>query len=192
MDEKFLLVSLEEEKAKKVAEVISNSTARRILDFRTEKKEGSESEIANALNVPLSTVHYNIQNLLKCDLIESKEFRWSEKGKEIDIFRIAKKYIVIAPKSISGLQERLRSALPSVLISAIGAGFVYWLTRSATIAPATPTLMERADEVSIVAAQALPIAPTTIINPALWFLIGAWLVILIFVLYSWRSRKNGK
>ncbi len=193
MDEKFLLVSLEEEKAKKIAEIISNKTARKILDFLTEHKEASESEMAKTLNVPISTVHYNVQNLLKCDLIESKEFKWSEKGKEIDIYRIAKKYIVIAPKSMTGLQDRLRSILPSILVTAAGSLAVYWYTKPQTaIAEVMPMAAQKTEEG---APMMLAQAATNVIsalNPALWFLMGAWLAMLIFVLYSWRSRKDGK
>lgn len=192
MDEKFLLVSLEEEKAKKVAEIISNKTARKILDFLTEHKEASESEMAKSLNVPISTIHYNTQNLLNCDLIESKEFKWSEKGKEIDIYRIAKKYIVIAPKSSSGLQERLKNVLPGFLVTAVGAGIVYLFTKPKELLADAP-LMAAKEEAGLMMAQAVTQAPpSTALNPAIWFLMGAWLAMLIFVLYSWRSRKDGK
>jgi len=36
-DEKFLLVSLNEDKAKKLAQIISNDTCRKIIDFLAEK-----------------------------------------------------------------------------------------------------------------------------------------------------------
>ena len=65
MSEKFVLVSLEENKAKKLAEVISNSTARKILDYLSEIEEAPESQIAKALKIPLNTAHYNLQNLKK-------------------------------------------------------------------------------------------------------------------------------
>ena len=193
MEKKFLLVSLEEEKAKKVAEIISNKTARKILDFLTEHKEASESEMAKALKVPISTVHYNTQNLLKCDLIESKEFKWSEKGKEIDIYRIAKKYIVIAPKSMTGLQDRLRSILPAILVTAAGSLAVYWYTKpQEMLTEALPMAAEKiAEDAPVILAQAAP-GITSALNPAIWFLMGAWLAMLIFVLYSWRSRKDGR
>ena len=193
MEEKFLLVSLEEEKAKKVAEIISNKTARKILDFLTERKEASESEMSKTLKVPISTVHYNTQNLLKCDLIESKEFKWSEKGKEIDIYKIAKKYIVIAPRSMTGLQDRLRSILPAILVTAAGSLAVYWYTKpQEMLTEALPMVAEKiAEDAPMMLAQAATNV-TSALNPAIWFLMGAWLAMLIFVLYSWRSRKNGK
>ena len=61
----FLLVSLKENKAKKLAEVISNKTCRKMLDYLAEKKHVTESEIAKELKIPISTVHYNLDNLHK-------------------------------------------------------------------------------------------------------------------------------
>ena len=82
-NETFVLLSLEEQQSKELAQVISNETARKILDYLGKKNEASESQIAEALDAPISTVHYNVQQLLKVKLIESKEVEWSEKGKKI-------------------------------------------------------------------------------------------------------------
>ena len=73
MSEKFILVSLEDEKAKKLANIISNDTCRKILDYLGDK-DSSESDIAAALSLPLSTGHYNIQNLHEHGLVEIKDF----------------------------------------------------------------------------------------------------------------------
>ena len=44
VNKNFLLVSLEEKKAKKIAEVINNDTSRKIIDFLA-KKDATESEL---------------------------------------------------------------------------------------------------------------------------------------------------
>lgn len=200
MTEKFLMVSLEEEKTKKIAEAISNTTARKILDHLADHEEASESEIAQKLNLPLSTVHYNIKNLLATNLIESKEFRWSQRGKQIDIYTIAKKYIVIAPTKNPKLTSHLKTVLPTFLLSIAGAAAIHLTTK---LQPATQKLTPLAADTATQAAQetARATAPTlaqetinvTIttptISPALWFLIGAWIAILIFVLTTWRTNK---
>jgi len=64
-EESFMLVSLKESKAKKLAEVIGNDTCRKILDFLASKKSATETEISKDLNIPISTVHYNLKHLLK-------------------------------------------------------------------------------------------------------------------------------
>ncbi len=78
--DKFILINIEDSKSKDLAQVISSDTSRKILDLLSEKSL-SETEISRKLNIPLSTVHYNIQLLLKSNIIEIEDFFWSEKAK---------------------------------------------------------------------------------------------------------------
>ena len=71
--ETFLMVSLEEDKAKKLAQVLSNDTSRKILDHLSNKK-ATETELSKELNLPISTVHYNLRHLLASRLVEAGEF----------------------------------------------------------------------------------------------------------------------
>jgi predicted transcriptional regulator len=64
-DESFLLVNLKEDKSKKLAQVLSNESCRKILEFLTQNKSATETEISEKLNIPLSTVHYNLKHLSK-------------------------------------------------------------------------------------------------------------------------------
>ena len=48
----FLLVSLQEDKAKKLAQVVSNESCRKILDYLAEK-ESTETELAKNLQLPI-------------------------------------------------------------------------------------------------------------------------------------------
>ena len=89
--DKFILVSLKEEESKKLAQIISNDTSRKILDFLAEK-EATESEIASKLDIPISTVHYNLQALVKGSLVEADEYHYSKKGKEVLHYKLANKY----------------------------------------------------------------------------------------------------
>src|SRR3989344_3588410 len=108
--EKFLLVSLKEDKAKKLAQVISNDTSRKILDYLAEK-EATESDLAKTLEVPISTIHYNLKALMDAGIIEVEEFHYSQKGKEVNHYKLANKYIIIAPKGTYGIKEKLKSIL---------------------------------------------------------------------------------
>jgi len=128
-EETFVLLSLEEQQSKELAQVISNETARKILDYLGKKNEASESQIAEALDTPISTVHYNVQQLLKSKLIESKEFEWSEKGKKILYYRLAKKLIVIAPKTSESLYNQLKNLIPVSLFTAFVGGLVYYFSK---------------------------------------------------------------
>jgi DNA-binding transcriptional ArsR family regulator len=51
MEEKFVLVSLNDRKSKKIAEVISNETARKILDYLGEKDKVSPIELSKKMNL---------------------------------------------------------------------------------------------------------------------------------------------
>ncbi len=122
--EKFVLVSLKEDKAKELAQIISNESCRKILDYLAENNDATETELAEKLQVPISTVHYNLKHLLAGGLITADEYHYSEKGKEVNHYKLANKYIIIAPKTTHGIKEKLRSILPVGLIALATAGFI--------------------------------------------------------------------
>ncbi|MCX6710400.1 MAG: helix-turn-helix domain-containing protein [Candidatus Woesearchaeota archaeon] len=108
----FLLLSLNEVKLKKIADAIGSETAQKILDLIAEKGSVTETEISKALMIPLSTVHYNMKNLVESTLVAANEFHYSEKGKEVNHYSLANKYIIIAPKEAeSGLRDRIKNLL---------------------------------------------------------------------------------
>ncbi len=111
----FLLLSLEDDKINKISNVISNKSCKKILDYLSEH-EATETEISEKLNIPLSTVHYNLQQLVDAGLIVAEEFHYSKKGKEVNHYKLANKYIIIAPKKTTGITSKLRGILPVALI----------------------------------------------------------------------------
>ena len=146
--EKFLLVSLSDEKTKHLAQVMSNDTARKILDYLADK-EATESELAEKLEAPISTIHYNLQQLQKGGLVIAEEYHYSKKGKEINHYKLANKYIIIAPKSTYGIKEKLKSILPVAVIMAAGAGFLNWFSRGTVQMAALPIERSFADFVAV-------------------------------------------
>ena len=211
----FLLVSLQEDKAKELAQVISNESCRKILDYLSEKEHDTESEIAKKLQFPISTVHYNLQHLMKAGIVGVDEFHYSEKGKEVNHYKLANKYIIIAPKTTYGIKEKLKSILPVSLLALVGAGFIQLYTqyfRGATFAAmkAAPAVMEQAQDTTPlkeavvqkaaeegakatmekapeIVAQAMQAAP----NYALWFLFGClFVIILIFIFEIIKAKKE--
>lgn len=100
MSDKYLNIDLNDPRASAIADVMGNKTAKRILDLIAEK-EVSESDIAAQLKLPLNTVGYNIDKLLKAELIEkSKTFFWSVKGKKIPTYTLSNKKILISPRKL--------------------------------------------------------------------------------------------
>lgn len=192
-DEKYILMNLEDEHSKKVAEAISNKTARKILDYLSSREESGAEEIAKELQLPLSTIDYNLKNLKKAGLIEAKHFQWSSRGKRIILYRVAKKFIVIAPKGVSWKDE-LKKILPFIGISAIAALIIEYATKPLPYLAAMKESAPLADSGKLyaaapsMAARAEPI----IQNPhyGLWFFIFSIAVILIYLLVKAIKRKQ--
>ena len=193
---------MEDSKIKKISNVISNESCRKILDCLA-NKEATESELASKLSIPISTVHYNLQQLMETGLIDAEEYHYSEKGKEVNHYRLANKYIIIAPKNTYGIKEKLKSILPAVLIVS-GAALIIQLVnnyfskntfsaqpmmaaREAGIASA-PMMQKAAIETTNQAAQNIQyVSPFA--NTALWFFVGALFALFIYFAISLRRKK---
>ena len=208
----LILLSLEDDKIKKIANVVSNDSCRKILDYLS-TKEATESELAEALQIPISTVHYNLQQLMDSGLLSAEEFHYSKKGREVNHYKLANKYIIIAPKKTKtlGLKQKLKSILPVALIAAGAAGLIqfttYFLKRT-DLMMAKPAGAERtfeaakivADEAAEMAVEEAPVAAAQAAemavqaaplwqNIALWFLIGALFALAVYSIWSF-FKKN--
>lgn len=189
--EKLLLINLNEEKTKKISEIIASNTSRKILDYLADKDD-TEANIAKNLNIPISTIHYHLQKLMEASLVVVEEFHYSKKGREVNHYKLANKYIIITPKKISGIKQALKNILPvalitlgiSVVIKAVQSSFfkATQVTRVRTFAEEAAPLAEKAAPLAEEAAREY--APLIIQKPdiALWFLIGGFTVILIYLL----------
>jgi len=186
--ESFVLVSLSEDKARKLAKVLNNSSCRKILEHLT-SKEATETELSKELSIPISTAHYNIKHLLDAGLVLADEFHYSAKGKEVNHYKLASKYIIIAPKSTFGIKERLKSALPAALIVGASAFAVQLFRGSAASFGSAGVAQKEAMLASAPAAQTImqTSAPS---NPLWWFLAGALIAILVYLASDWIKSRN--
>jgi len=159
-NEPFMLVSLKEEKAKKLSHVLSNKTAVKILEYLA-GKDATESQIAKALKIPLSTVNYNMKQLLEAKLVTSDEFHYSEKGKEVSHYKLANKYIIIAPTAedetfLQHLKKFVPAFVGLAVIGAVVQGMRWFrpLQEIATMkaAPVSPV----AEPMAMIAEEAAP------------------------------------
>ena len=169
--------------------MISNKTCKKILQTLAER-EMSESEIAKELKIPINTVDYNIKKLYGAGLVDqSKRFLWSEKGKRIYYYKISDKRIVISPKSF------IRGVIPAFVASLVGAfGIYYWFekTREIVIEEASRNVAESAGAALYAAsdaAQKTAVDGTTTVysSPWMWFLMGAWIAIVLII--AWNRRR---
>src|SRR3989338_3894468 len=131
--ESFILVNLNEDTTKELAQTLQSATCKSILNLLS-KEEATETEIARLLSMPISTVHYNLQLLLKAKLVLAEEYHYSQKGKEVLHYKLANQFIVIAPRQTEGLHEtlakKLKNILPLAIITAGGSVLIFLFTNS--------------------------------------------------------------
>ncbi len=190
-EETFIMVSLEEQKSKELAQVISNDTSRKIL-ASLGKKESTETELSKQLNIPLSTVHYNMKQLTKTGLVQAKEFVYSEKGKEVNIYSIVKKLIVIAPSG-NDFKSSLKTLLSISLIS-LGAAFIIQLTsnffiKQPTIEAAKVGISQGAEISSLSNNINSTVQNIVMPNYGVWFFLGAIFAVLLFLFFMVLRKK---
>jgi DNA-binding transcriptional ArsR family regulator len=182
MEKSYLMLSLDDDKAKDLADVMGNKTCKKILSILA-NAERSESDIAKDLSQPMNTVEYNLKKLVSAGLVEkSKDYFWSIKGKRIPVYKLSNKYIVIAPRSSS--LAGLKTFLPVAVILGIGAVAVNYFSN--TFYPAEkPVLMSKvADSALTEIAQINEVHQTffqwLISTPWAVFISGGVLVILAY------------
>ena len=181
----FLLVDLNETKTRKVAETITSNTSRKILNYLSEKDD-TEANISKSLSIAISTVHYHLQKLKEAGLVIVEEFHYSKKGREVNHYKLANKYIIIAPKKVSGLKEKLRGILPVALIVG-GVGLVWKLFTSKTSSFQKATfdgaVMEAAMPTTAeIVMETVPRVINNAPDPLMWMLIGAGVTLAMYIL----------
>jgi len=104
MTEKYISINMDDEKITQIAEILSNKTCKKILNYLAEK-EASEGDISKDLKIPINTVEYNLSKLIRAGLVQaSRNFFWSVKGKKIKTYELANKKIIISTKrSLKGM-----------------------------------------------------------------------------------------
>lgn len=182
----LLLVSLEESEAKHLANVLSNDNCRKIIDYLSSNNSRTSTEISENLGIPLPTVHYNLQQLLKAKIVNSQEFHYSKKGREVSHYSLANKYVIFSPKPVKGLKEKLKELLPAVLITA-GIAAVYKLTTLLISTTEQAAYTKEPTERMLAADSASQTAAETGLanSPLLWFLIGALTAFLVYILWTY-------
>jgi len=190
---KYVLVSLDDEKAGNIADVLTNKTSRKILDFLAEEKEASEKDISDALKMPMNTVEYNIKKLLKASLIEkSKNYFWSRKGRKIDMYSLATKHIIISPKASKPNLSKVKSLIPAFIIT----GIISLVIRAYSLASfkaSTRVPMDTGLEPVASLAEDFVVGAGEVVitsTPApvwLWFLVGSFLAIILFAILNWKK-----
>jgi DNA-binding transcriptional ArsR family regulator len=176
-EDKYIMVSMDDERSKHLAGVLDNPTAKKILTLLAQK-DASETDIANDLQIPISTAEYNIQKLVASGLVEqAKDFFWSVKGKKIPIYKLSKKYIVITPKN----KSRVSGFFATLILSIAAAALLGVYEKSKTAAVSESAMLE--------AGKTAATAGASLGSIAVWFLIGALFALIILMLLRKAIRR---
>jgi len=99
-DDKFLIVPMGKE-SKAITQVISNDTAMQVMDLLADGPL-STSMVAEKLAIPLTTAQYNIEKLMESGLVKIEKTKYSEKGREVKLYRASRRFIMIVPEKSGG------------------------------------------------------------------------------------------
>ncbi len=151
--------------AGKVAAALQNEKCQRILEHLSKAKDATETEIAQALTLPLSTVHYNMKVLAEANLVLDDVYSYSTRGKQVTHYRMNKNPIVIIQEEAQ--LEGLKALVPAAVIAA-GVGITYHLASQTRILENAAMQAPTADVSGImadgaaneIAARSMEVAPT--------------------------------
>lgn len=192
-EDSFILMNLKD--SKEVTAAMQNDTAQKILDFLT-KGDATETIIAQELGIPLSTAHYNLQQLKKAKLVKTSEYHYSKKGKEVLHYSLAKKLIIIAPGgNESNLKSLLKKVLPSLGFLALSAYTVKFFSQNNNFllksADTSIKLRNSAEtEMLMMADSSVKSSFWPTISNFEWFILGASCIVAILLIIELISNKK--
>ena len=212
-DEKLLILPLNDKNSKKISQIISNDTARNILEAIASEPL-STSELAEKLRIPLSTVQYNLDKLNNAGLAKVERTKYSEKMKEVKIYAPQRKFVVIVPEKTNrkDVIATLKRYLTVIFFAVAGSGMIEFLTmmmKGPGWGEVTGGIAEKGggDYAPIPAPEIVPspmpapVSPERAIDsvalgfdifahPGLWFLFGCLFLILVVFLIEYLERKK--
>lgn len=196
-EKKFLLLSMDDEKTKTIANAVNNKTCKKILEFLSDT-DATETEISEKLDLPISSVHYNLQLLMKAKLVSWEKYHLSAKGKEVRHYSLANKFIIIAPKEErEGILDVLKKLYPAIFATFIGAFLVEFFNKSSKMNEeifAKDALIEN----EMVRAVPMAVQNEAVNNsgfwfmsePTLYFFLGCVFIIVVWGLCFFFDKKR--
>ena len=134
----------------------------------------------------MSTVHYNIQQLIKAKLVKNEEYEYSEKGREVNFYKLAKKMIIIGTDDIKLFKKDIVKILPVGLIGVITGGLMYWFSRVSVVMESAPMGGDMLKG-SLAGSR---VSETVLGNfNYLWFIYGVLFYMVLFLVYSYVLNK---
>ncbi|ASJ12769.1 ArsR/SmtB family transcription factor [Thermococcus thioreducens] len=99
-------IDIHDERAKELAQILINEKAIAILHL-LEDRALSMSEISRELELPISTVSYHVDKMLKVGLIEVAGKKYGKRLQEVKLYRASNRPILLVPrKSVAKVKKK--------------------------------------------------------------------------------------
>jgi DNA-binding transcriptional ArsR family regulator len=209
-EEKLLILPLNDKNSKLISQVISNDTARDILETISDAPR-STTEIAEKLGIPLTTVQYNLEKLAEAGLVKVARTRYSRKMKPVKLYAPQRKYVVIAPGKAdrNDVIAALKRYLTLIAVAIFGSLVIEGLMMRLGAGPVDDIAIRSVPEGYGGGAEAplyapAPAAPVPdkaleagagfdlFMHPGLWFVLGGLFVLVVVLLFEYRARRKIK
>lgn len=120
MAEEIVVMEPGDERAQRIAKAMASQTASEILAALKDTPL-SAAEIADRLAIPLTTLKYHVENLADAGLIEVVRTRWSSKGREVKVYGLTTKLLIVAPpvKDIRAILLKYASLFAFVVFASV-------------------------------------------------------------------------
>lgn len=168
----LLILDIADAKTKKLGETITNETSKKILNHLSDKEE-TEMNIAKQTSIPLSTVHYHLQKLQEAGLVTVDEFHYSQKGREVNHYKLASKCVIITHNNASEVRDKLKDIFIAILAVGVIGFFITLVQQTSKMAS-----MSKASVPMIQEAMTATAATASEANMLFYFILGASTIIL--------------
>jgi len=198
MTEDVVVLEPGDEQATKIAKAMSSQTASDILSLLAAGAK-SLTDITEQLKIPLTTVKYHTENLLDAGLIKISETRYSIKGREVKMYALTDRLLIVAPKrtNVRDLLLKYSSLFAIVVAGSLSVFALAPLFGPQAVPEAASFAMNSAGAEGgrVYVAKAVSdnaLVPSASLDPALAFFCGGVLVIIVLLCYEaylWKKRR---
>jgi DNA-binding transcriptional ArsR family regulator len=200
MAEDIIVLEPGDERAQKIGKAISSQTANDILQLLSEEPR-TATDLTDTLHIPMSTLKYHLDNLLEAGLLEVTETKYSVKGREIKVYGVRNRLVIVAPKiaSIRSILLKYTSLFGIVIVASLVMLAILPMFQAQPVIVPAPAMKgdgTGASEMFSRPAEAYGSPETPFYGPVLAFFGGGCLVIIllfIYEAYKWKkTRYSGR
>ncbi|NVO67832.1 ArsR/SmtB family transcription factor [Methanofollis tationis] len=182
MAEEIVVMEPGDERAQRIAKAMASQTASDILSALRDAPL-SAAEIADRLAIPLTTLKYHVENLADAGLIEIVRTKWSSKGREVKVYGLTSRLIIVTPpvKDIRAILLKYASLFAVVIFASIVVAMILPLLGGV---PAEEPRMMAFDAKGAGAPEATAAVPSVALDAVTAFFLGGSTVVLALMVYE--------